>query len=170
MSSTGSLATSQTFVVQPKAAILLVRTTKFSSLRPLFGAFSFHDLIMVVVYMILFFSIRGLIGPSRQFGRGSIYYPQLYAIIVGALLPFPFWIMQRRRPDSWAKFVSTPVVLLGVSFIPPATGINYSAWFAVGFVFQFIIRKRNFAWWSKYNYVTGAALDCGLFFSRYSLW
>jgi hypothetical protein len=116
------------------------------------------------------FSIRGLIGPSRQFGRGSIYYPQLYAIIVGALLPFPFWIMQRRRPDSWAKFVSTPVVLLGVSFIPPATGINYSAWFAVGFVFQFIIRKRNFAWWSKYNYVTGAALDCGLFFSRYSLW
>lgn len=116
------------------------------------------------------FSIRGLIGPSRQFGRGSIYYPQLYAIIVGALLPFPFWIMQRRRPDSWAKFVSTPVVLLGVSFIPPATGINYSAWFAVGFVFQFIVRKRNFAWWSKYNYVTGAALDCGLFFSRYSLW
>jgi len=53
-------------------------------------------------------------------------------------------------------------VLLGVSFIPPATGINYSSWFAVGFVFQFIIRKRNFAWWSKYNYVTGAALDCGL--------
>jgi hypothetical protein len=132
----------------------------FSSLRPLFGAFSSHRLIMAVDQ----FSIRGLIGPSRQFGRGSIYYPQLYAIIVGALLPFPFWIMQRRRPDSWAKFVSTPVVLLGVSFIPPATGINYSSWFAVGFVFQFIVRKRNFAWWSKYNYVTGAALDCGLFF------
>ena len=72
--------------------------------------------------------------------------------------------MQRRRPDSWAKYVSTPVVLLGVSYIPPATGINYSSWFAVGFVFEFIIRKRNFAWWSKYNYVTGAALDCGLFF------
>jgi len=60
--------------------------------------------------------------------------------------------------------VSTPVVLLGVSYIPPATGINYSSWFAVGFVFQFIIRKRNFAWWSKYNYITGAALECGLFF------
>lgn len=73
--------------------------------------------------------------------------------------------MQRRRPNSWAKYVSTPVVLLGVSYIPPATGINYSAWFAVGFVFQFVIRKRNFAWWCKYNYVTGAALDCGLFFN-----
>ena len=114
------------------------------------------------------FLIRGLIGPSRQFGHGSIYNSQLYAIIVGAVLPLPFWIMQRRRPDSWAKYVSTPVVLLGVSYIPPATGINYSAWFAVGFVFEFVIRKRNFAWWSKYNYVTGAALDCGLFLSRYS--
>ncbi|KAF8504583.1 oligopeptide transporter [Russula emetica] len=112
----------------------------------------------------VFFSasaIWGLIGPSRQFGHDSIYNPQLYAIIAGALLPVPFWIMQRRRPDSWAKYVSTPVVLLGVSNIPPSTGINYSSWFAVGFVFQFIIRKRNFAWWSKYNYVTGAALDCG---------
>jgi len=85
----------------------------------------------------------------------------MYAIIVGALLPFPFWLMQRRRPDSWAKFVSTPIVLIGVSFIPPATGINYSSWFAVGFIFQFVIRKRNFQWWSKYNYVTGAALDSG---------
>ena len=117
---------------------------------------------MAVVHI---YMTRGLIGPSRQFGHDSIYNPQLYAIIVGALLPLPFWIMQRRRPDSWAKYVSTPVVLLGVSYIPPAVGINYSAWFAVGFVFQFVIRKRNFAWWCKYNYITGAALDCGLFFN-----
>jgi hypothetical protein len=117
-----------------------------------------------MVYMIQYPSIRGLIGPSRQFGPGSIYHAQLYALIGGALLPLPFWFMQRWRPDSWAKFVSTPIVLLGVEYIPPATGINYSSWFAVGFVFQFIVRKRNFAWWSKYNYITGAALDCGLYF------
>jgi OPT oligopeptide transporter protein len=122
-----------------------------------------------ITYMIPHFPIRGLIGPSRQFGPHSIYHAQLYAIILGALLPLPFWIMQRRRPDSWAKFVSTPVVLLGVSYIPPSVGINYSSWFAVGFVFQFIVRKRNFAWWSKYNYVTGAALDCGLYFYVFSL-
>lgn len=116
----------------------------------------------------VFFSasaIWGLIGPSRQFGPGSIYHPQMYAILVGALLPLPFWLMQRRRPDSWAKFVSTPIALIGVSFIPPATGINYSSWFAVGFIFQFVIRKRNFQWWSKYNYVTGAALDSGTILS-----
>jgi hypothetical protein len=114
-----------------------------------------------VTYMIPYFPIRGLIGPSRQFGPHSIYHAQLYAIIIGALLPLPFWLIQRRRPESWAKYVSTPVVLLGVSYIPPSVGINYSSWFAVSFVFQFVVRKRNFAWWSKYNYITGAALDCG---------
>ncbi|KAG0708644.1 oligopeptide transporter [Suillus ampliporus] len=106
-------------------------------------------------------AVWGIIGPTRQFGKGALYYPELYAIIVGAFLPVPFWLWQRRYPNSWVKFVSTPVVLNGVSYIPPAAGINYSAWFAVGFVFQYLIRKRNFAWWSKFNYVTSAALDSG---------
>ncbi|KAK2464416.1 hypothetical protein APHAL10511_003564 [Amanita phalloides] len=106
-------------------------------------------------------AVWGLIGPSRQFGAGSIYHPQLYAIIVGALLPLPFWLWQRRRPQSWIRWVSTPVILNGVSSIPPATGINYSSWFLVGFVFQYVIRRRNFAWWSKFNYVASAALDSG---------
>lgn len=110
-------------------------------------------------------SCRGLIGPSRQFGSHTLYHPQLYAIIVGALLPIPFWLWQRRYPNSWIRFVSTPVVLNGVSSIPPATGINYSSWFVVGFVFQYLVRKRNFAWWSKFNYVTSAALDSGEFSS-----
>lgn len=104
---------------------------------------------------------RGLVGPTRQFGVGTLYHPQVYALIVGALLPFPFWLWQRRYPTSWIKFVSTPVILNGVSAVPPAVGINYSAFFAVGFVFQYLIRKRNFAWWSKFNYITSAAMDSG---------
>ncbi|KAF8435078.1 OPT oligopeptide transporter protein-domain-containing protein [Boletus edulis BED1] len=106
-------------------------------------------------------AVWGLIGPTRQFGPHSLYQPELYAIIVGAFLPLPFWLWQRRYPNSWVKFVSTPVILNGVSYIPPAAGINYSAWFATGFVFQYLVRKRNFAWWSKFNYVTSAALDSG---------
>ncbi|KAF8911642.1 oligopeptide transporter [Gymnopilus junonius] len=106
-------------------------------------------------------AVWGLIGPTRQFGTGSIYHPHLYAMIIGVFLPLPFWFYQRRYPKSWVRYVSTPVVLNGVSSIPPATGINYSSWFAVGFIFQYLIRKRNFAWWSKFNYVLSSALDSG---------
>jgi hypothetical protein len=104
---------------------------------------------------------RGVIGPARQFGTGALYHPQLYALIAGAFLPIPFWLWQRRYPSSWIRYISTPVILNGVGAIPPATGINYSSFFAVGFLFQYIIRKRNFPWWSKFNYVTSAALDSG---------
>ncbi|KAF8700923.1 hypothetical protein AX14_000602 [Amanita brunnescens Koide BX004] len=105
--------------------------------------------------------IWGLIGPSRQFSAGSIYHAQLYAIIVGMFLPLPFWLWKRRYPQSWVRWVNTPVIMSGLSAIPPATGINYSSWFLVGFVFQYLLRKRNFAWWSKFNYVTSAAMDNG---------
>jgi hypothetical protein len=103
--------------------------------------------------------LRGLIGPARQFGDHSIYHPQLYALIIGAILPVPFWLWQRRFPKTRLKFINIPVVLNGVQSIPPATGINYSSWFAVGFVFQYLIRRRNFAWWSKFNYVRYCLLE-----------
>ncbi|KAF8954190.1 OPT oligopeptide transporter [Flammula alnicola] len=106
-------------------------------------------------------AVWGLIGPTKQFGTGSIYHPHLYAIVIGAFLPLPFFFYQRKFPKSWVRYVSTPVILNGVSSIPPATGINYSSWFAVGFVFQYLIRKKNFAWWSKFNYVLSSALDSG---------
>lgn len=108
-----------------------------------------------------FETCRGLIGPARQFGTGALYHPQLYALIVGAFIPIPFWLWKRRYPDSWIRSVSIPILLNGVASIPPATGINYSSFFVVGFIFQYIIRKRNFAWWSKFNYVTSAGLDSG---------
>ncbi|KAI0795128.1 OPT oligopeptide transporter [Abortiporus biennis] len=106
-------------------------------------------------------AVWGLIGPSRQFGSGSIYHPQLYALIIGAILPIPFWWWQKKYPNNWNRWISTPVALNAVTYIPPATGINYSSWFLTGFIFQYWIRSRHFAWWSKFNYVTSAAMDSG---------
>ncbi|GBE78395.1 Glutathione transporter 1 [Sparassis crispa] len=115
-------------------------------------------------YASVFFSasiLWGLIGPSRQFGASSMYHPLLYAVAIGAVLPIPLWVWQRRYPRSWTRMVNTPMIVNAIANIPPSTGINYSSWFAVGFIFQYVIRKRNFLWWSKFNYVTSAALDSG---------
>ena len=45
--------------------------------------------------------------------------------------------------------------------VPPATGINYSSWWLVNFIFNSVIFKKFFAWWTKYNYILAAALDTG---------
>ena len=56
---------------------------------------------------------------------------------------------------------SSRLILAGLSAIPPATGINYSSWYFVGFIFQYLIMKKDFAWWSKFNYVLSLSLECG---------
>jgi hypothetical protein len=104
---------------------------------------------------------RGLIGPDRQFGRHALYYNQLWALLIGAFLPLPLWLWTRWHPNSFFRYITTPLLLVGVGSIPPATGINYSSWFLVGFFFQYLLRRRNFLAWSKYNYIISAALDSG---------
>ncbi len=109
--------------------------------------------------------VWGAIGPARMFGSDSIYRPMYWAMLFGALIPIPFWLLARRFPRSFIRYISWPVIFAGVSYIPPASGINYSAWFTVGFIFQYLVRKYNFRWWSKYNFVLAAALDSGTIIS-----
>jgi len=121
--------------------------------------------------------IWGLIGPERLFSKGSLYHPEVYAALVGALIPVPLWLWVRKYPRSIFRNVNMPVLLNGGLYIPPATGVNYSSWLVVGFTFQYWMRRHRFAWWSKvssewitwqsltdeeqYNYVLSVAMDVG---------
>ena len=125
---------------------------------------------------------RGVIGPTRQFGPGTLYKPELWAVLFGFVVPIPFWLWQRQFPDTILKTVNLPLLLNGANTIPPALGINFSSWFVVAFIFrewtrlfgmypltstnkpavlEYLVRRRNFRWWSKYNYILSAALDSG---------
>ncbi|KAH8113799.1 OPT oligopeptide transporter [Phellopilus nigrolimitatus] len=106
--------------------------------------------------------VWGGIGPSRMFNAGSLYHPLLYFFLIGAVLPIPFYFLARRYPLSSWRFVNVPVIFAGISMLPPATGINYSAWFTVGAIFQFFMRRFHFRWWMRYNYILSAALDAGV--------
>ncbi|KAF9071482.1 OPT oligopeptide transporter protein-domain-containing protein, partial [Rhodocollybia butyracea] len=101
-----------------------------------------------------------VIGPDRLFTHG-LYRPLLYFFLIGGIAPFISWIINKRYPNSFFQYIN-PVIFNGTQLLPPATGINYVPWAIVGFIFQYVIRRRNFSWWTKYNYVLSAALDSGL--------
>ncbi|GAA5877802.1 hypothetical protein JCM16303_000242 [Sporobolomyces ruberrimus] len=103
----------------------------------------------------------GLIGPARQFSPGQMYHPILYWLLAGAALPVLTWTLARRFPKTILRSVNVPVALTGAILMPPATGINFSSWFLVGFVFQYVLRRRRFRWWSKFNFILSAGLDSG---------
>ncbi|CAK5262981.1 unnamed protein product [Mycena citricolor] len=106
--------------------------------------------------------IWGVIGPARQFSPGQIYYGLTFFFLIGFLCPLGAWLIHRKWPDSFIRYVNFPVIFTGTGLIPPASAINYVPWAIVGFIFQYVIRRRHFNWWTKYNYVLSAALDGGV--------
>jgi len=106
--------------------------------------------------------IWGVIGPARQFSKGQIYYGLCLFFIIGFVTPIITWALHKKWPDSWLRYVNFPVIYNGTGLIPPASAVNYVPWAIVGFIFQYVIRRRHFSWWAKYNYILSAALDAGV--------
>lgn len=103
-----------------------------------------------------------MIGPALQFSKGQIYYGLVFFFLIGAALPAGGYLISRRYPNTFLKYVNFPVIFSGTAYIPPASAVNYVPWAIVGFIFQYVIRRRHFSWWTKYNYVLSAALDSGV--------
>ncbi|KAL9021704.1 MAG: hypothetical protein Q9185_001068 [Variospora sp. 1 TL-2023] len=105
----------------------------------------------------------GVVGPHRFFGRGALYRPLIWFFLVGAIAPILIFAIGRQRPLSsvWRK-INLPVLFGSLSWIPPATGLNFSIWAVVCFVFNSVLRRRKPEWWGKYTMTLSAALDSGL--------
>ncbi|KAF9531386.1 small oligopeptide transporter [Crepidotus variabilis] len=105
----------------------------------------------------------GAIGPGRQFTQGQLYYGLClsFFFIIGAATPVILWLITRRWPNTILNYLHFPLIFSGLGWIPPATAVNFVPWAIIGFIFQYIIRRKHFAWWAKYNYVLSAALDGG---------
>jgi hypothetical protein len=86
----------------------------------------------------------------------------MWWFVIGLLAPVPFWLLARRYPDSFWKYVHTPVILGATAIMPPAQPVMYPTWFIVGFIFQFYLYRYRHAWWGKFNYVLSAAMDSGV--------
>jgi len=86
----------------------------------------------------------------------------LWFFLFGALVPIPFYFLARRHPLSFWRYINIPVFLAGTGSMPPASGLNYSSWFLVGFIFQWFMRRFHFRWWMRYNYILSGGLDAGV--------
>ncbi|KAF9530833.1 OPT oligopeptide transporter [Crepidotus variabilis] len=106
--------------------------------------------------------IWGVIGPARQFSSGQIYGNLTFFFLIGFLAPCIGYLVSLKFPNSWFRYINFPVIFSGTGSIPPASAVNYVPWGIVGFIFQYVIRRRHFSWWTKYNYVLSAALDSGV--------
>jgi OPT family small oligopeptide transporter len=107
----------------------------------------------------------GVVGPKRFFGPGALYRPLVWAFFAGAVAPVIVWLIARRgtkKTRALLQKVNLPVVFGSLSWIPPATGLNFSVWALVCWLFNYRIRRAKGEWWTKYTMTLSAALDSGL--------
>ncbi|PVV05349.1 hypothetical protein BB560_000128 [Smittium megazygosporum] len=106
--------------------------------------------------------IWGLIGPQRMFGPNSMYNILLWGLLVGAMLPFVPWILSKIFKNNIAiRYINIPIILTACSVLPPAYTSEFTSWFILAFIFNFLIYKYRRRWWLKYNYIFSASLITG---------
>jgi hypothetical protein len=95
------------------------------------------------------------------FSIGQQYQWIVLALPVGFLLPLPSYFLHQRYPALHLDYMVTPVLCWYLGYL--SVGINSSVLptFALGFVFQFWVRKRHASWFIKYNYLLAAAISGG---------
>ncbi|KAH8662219.1 OPT oligopeptide transporter protein-domain-containing protein [Xylariales sp. PMI_506] len=109
--------------------------------------------------------IWGALGPKHIFSGDAMFSKLQWFWLVGAVAPVFSWLLARRWPKSIWRYVSTPLLFGGSGYIPPSTVYNYLCWGVYGTIFNYFIKRRWTGWWLHYNYITSAALDCGLIIS-----
>jgi hypothetical protein len=93
----------------------------------------------------------GVIGPRRLFSHGQLYYGLVFFFLAGILAPLFQWILHKKFGIGFLKYINFPVAFGSTADMPPATPLNYMPAVFVGFIFNYIIRRRHFDWWAKYN-------------------
>ncbi|KAH8928634.1 OPT oligopeptide transporter [Atractiella rhizophila] len=106
--------------------------------------------------------IWGVIGPRRIYGSGGIYHSCTYGFLLGALIPIPFYLLARRYPNSWVKYIHTPVLMSAPIGFAPTNLSQYLPGLYICFLFNSYIKKRFLPWWSKYAYVLATALSTAI--------
>lgn len=75
--------------------------------------------------------IWGAIGPARIFSPGALYSSLLWFFLLGAFSPIITYLLVKRWPKSFFRYLSTPVMFGSLGAIPPATAYNYLCWYVL---------------------------------------
>ncbi|KAI1001250.1 Glutathione transporter 1 [Podosphaera aphanis] len=106
----------------------------------------------------------GAVGPKEFFGPNATYRILIWCFPLGLLAPMLLWLYARNRSTSLVRKINIPVLLGSLSWIPPATGLNFSVWAIMCYIFNYKVKNRAEKWWAKYTMPLSAALDSGLAF------
>ncbi|WEW58023.1 hypothetical protein PRK78_003490 [Emydomyces testavorans] len=99
---------------------------------------------------------------KEMFSVGSRYAIIPFGLLIGFLVPIPFYCLHRKFPNAriFSK-INTSIILAYAGFLSVGISSAMLSYFLIGFASQFWLRRYKPEWFVKYNYVLAAALDGG---------
>ncbi|PBK76799.1 OPT oligopeptide transporter [Armillaria solidipes] len=96
-----------------------------------------------------------LYQPSGRYGIIPM------SILIGLVVPIPFWLLHRKYPKLHFDGVITPMICSEIGAL--SGGINSAVFntFLLCMFSQFYLRRYHPRWFRKYNFLMSAALDGG---------
>ncbi|KAJ7212374.1 peptide transporter MTD1 [Mycena rebaudengoi] len=84
-----------------------------------------------------------------------------FSILIGLIVPVPFWLVHLKFPKLGANHVVTPILCWTLGYL--SVGINTSVFstFLLAVFSQYYLRRYRPRWFRKYNFLLSAALDGG---------
>jgi OPT oligopeptide transporter protein len=98
---------------------------------------------------------------SKLLSVGGRYQWISLALLVGFLLPIPFWIGHKIWPKLRLDYFNTAVISSFIGLLNVGVNSVTGMWFIIGAWSQLYMRKYHPNWFIKYNYILSAALDGG---------
>ncbi|CAN8096086.1 unnamed protein product [Discula destructiva] len=101
-----------------------------------------------------------LVGPKKLFAS-AYFSPVLYGFMAGALTPIIIWLLHRRFPRLKFNLWNTTIFFASMATFRGNLSTGPFTAFIIGTVFNFYLFRYRHAWWNKWAYISGAALDTG---------
>ncbi len=98
--------------------------------------------------------------PSLLFGKDEgLYYPTLWFMLIGAILPFLFWILSCWCPDNkYLKRIHIPLILAIGTYWYAESAASILTWLLLGGICAFLVYRW---WYTRYAIVFSAAMSFG---------
>ena len=96
-----------------------------------------------------------------MFSVGGRYQWVTLALLLGFVVPVPFWIMYRYTRIRFFEYINPAIILWYMGWLFVGVNASCMMYFVLGFAAQFWLRKYYPRLFVKYNYLISAAMDGG---------
>ncbi|KAI5238830.1 OPT superfamily oligopeptide transporter [Aureobasidium subglaciale] len=99
--------------------------------------------------------------PAELFSIGGKYEWVTISLLVGVIVPIPFWLAYRYTKRLFFKCMNLSIILWYMGLLCVGINASITMSFIIGFFSQWYLRRRYPKLFVKYNYIASAALDGG---------